>query len=157
MEPEQTNTIDEASEPQLAIPPPPVKPAKNPKRVAAGKKLVEHNKKAKEKMLEDIAEANANASKANANANEAVTTLKGYLEQQSAQTRARDGISLQEYQTPIIISGVLLLAGLYLWSSKRGSTPYPSPGPQQSAVDAQGHQTQPVIQPVKQSDDIYAI
>ena len=97
----------------------PVKPAKNPKRVAAGKKLVENNKKAKEKMLEIIAEANANASKANENANDAKNTLKNYLEQRSAKP------NLQEYQTPIVISGALLLAGLYLWSSKRVTAPTP--------------------------------
>ena len=104
----------------------PVKSAKNPKRVAAGKKLTEHNKKAKEKMLEDIAEANANASKANSNSDEAVNALNNYLKQS-----VKPSNSLQEYQTPIIIiSGALLLAGLYLWSSKLQSADQLSAPPQ---------------------------
>ena len=104
----------------------PVKSAKNPKRVAAGKKLTVYNKKAKEKMLEDIAEANANSSKANLNADEAVNALNNYLKQS-----VKPSNSLQEYQTPIIIiSGALLLAGLYLWSSKLQSADQLSAPPQ---------------------------
>ena len=81
MEPEQSksDTGGEGAgplEPQLVIdqPKPKVKPEKSLKRVDAGKKkLAEHNKKEKEKMLADIAQANANA-------NEANNTLKSYLE-----------------------------------------------------------------------------
>ena len=73
-------------------------------------------------MLEDIAEANANSSKANLNADEAVNALNNYLKQS-----VKPSNSLQEYQTPIIIiSGALLLAGLYLWSSKPQSAGQPS-------------------------------
>ena len=102
-----------------AAPPPESKPAKNPKRVAAGKKLVENNKKAKEKMLEDIAEANANALKANTNAEETRNTLKSYLEQKSnnKQSPSEKEISpLEKYQN-FIISGLLLIGGLYIWSA----------------------------------------
>lgn len=57
---------------------------KNPKRVAAGKQVVEH-KRAREKMLEEIAVANAAAVKATAiaddassKANEAINALKNH-------------------------------------------------------------------------------
>ena len=112
MEPEQTiHDIDEASPKPITISPASQKKVKNPKRIEAGKKLQEHNKRTKEKMLTDIAEANAKASKADANANEAMTTLKSYLEQQKQSP-------LQEYQTPIIVSSLLLLAGLYFWATR---------------------------------------
>ena len=124
MEPEQVSNIDEKQTEEQPSPAaePQSKSTKNPNRVAAGKKLTEHNKKAKEKMLEDIAEANANSSKANLNADEAVNALNNYLKQS-----VKPSNSLQEYQTPIIIiSGALLLAGLYLWSSKPQSADQPS-------------------------------
>ena len=150
MEPEQTiHDIDEAS-PKLITntdSPASQKKVKNPKRIEAGKKLQEHNKLAKEKILTDIAEANAKASKADANANEAMTTLKSYLEQQKQSP-------LQEYQTPIIITSLLLLAGLYLWSTKEAKQSDPAPSAPTngsangSAIDAQGQ---------KNNDDIYKI
>ena len=67
-------------------------------------------------MLADIAQANANA-------NEANNTLKGYLEQKEA-------IKPSVYRTPLIISGVMFLAGLYIWSSRpdpalRRTPPHP--------------------------------
>ena len=139
MEPEKT--IDIQHEPEVVDErPTPVKSAKNPKRVEAGKKMAAHHKKAKEKMLEDIAEANANA-------NEAMSTLKSYLEQRS-QPEKEVG-KLQKYQTPIIVSGALLLAGLYLWTTREVKQSAPTPPPQRFEqghnVDVQGH------------DNIYAI
>ena len=98
--------LEVSPEPQPVIDQPKlkVKPEKNLKRVEAGKKLAERNKKEKEKMLADIAQANANA-------NEANNTLKSYLEQKEASKPS-------VYQTPFIISGVVFLAGLYIWSSR---------------------------------------
>ena len=128
--------IEEASPEPIkkeVSPVPETKPIKNQKRVEAGKKLVEHNKKAKEKMLEDIAMANANA-------NEAKTILKDYLDKVP---KPPAGNKLQEYQTPIIISGALLIAALYIWSSKQQEEKIPSqpvPVPTNvNAVDVQGH------------------
>ena len=142
--------------PPAAEPTPESKPAKNPKRVAAGKKLVENNKKAKEKMLEDIAEARANAIKANTNAEETRNTLKSYLEQKSnnKQSPSEKQMSpLEKYQTHFIISGLLLIGGLYIWSAnptafKGKPTPVPETKPT----------PMPEAKPSKpQPDDLYTI
>ena len=118
MEPEQsesviTNTTEETVPVEQSQPE--VRPRKNPKRVEAGKKLAERNRKEKEKMLADIALANAKAS-------EADSALKSYLEQQKTPASF-------DYWTPgLIISGALVLVGLYVWASKpkeQPSTPTP--------------------------------
>ena len=80
MESEQNNNIvdEKQTEEQQGVPGVEfLKRAQNPKRVEAGKRLGENNKKAKEKMLADIAEANANA-------NEVKSTLTNYLDQMSS-------------------------------------------------------------------------
>ena len=151
MEPEQTiHDIDEAS-PKLITntdSPASQKKVKNPKRIEAGKKLQEHNKRAKEKILTDIAEANAKASKADANANEAMTTLKSYLEQQKQS-------SFQQYQTPIIVSSLLLLAGLYFWATRgtKQSDPTQFAPANESAVFAPANEEQDQ----QNNDDLYKI
>ena len=148
MQPAEPLNVVAAEPPNVIAAEPSSKPAKKPKRIAAGKKLQEHNKRAKEKMLEDIAEANANA-------NDAMSTLKNYLEHIKPDHGLPVGVRgetprqshLQEYQTPIVISGVLLLAGLYIWSSRPQKT-QEHPPPQQPAANPP---------PAKPVDDIYAI
>ena len=158
MEPEQTiHDIDEAS-PKLITntdSPASQKKVKNPKRIEAGKKLQEHNKLAKEKILTDIAEANAKASKADANANEAMTTLKDYLEQHSQPstlTRPTES-SFQQYS--IIVSSLLLLAGLYFWATRgtKQSDPTQFAPANESAVFAPANEEQDQ----QNNDDLYKI
>ena len=149
MEPEQTiHDIDEASPKPITNTDSPAsqKKVKNPKRIEAGKKLQEHNKLAKEKILTDIAEANAKASKADANANEAMTTLKSYLEQQKQS-------SFQQYS--IIVSSLLLLAGLYFWATRgtKQSDPTQFAPANESAVFAPANEEQDQ----QNNDDLYKI
>ena len=149
MEPEQSESVTtnatekvpvEQSQPEVR------QHKKNPKRVEAGKKLAERNKKEKEKMLADIALANAKAS-------ETDSALKSYLEQQRTSTPTPP-----DYLTPgLFISGVLVLVGLYIWASRPKEKP--------SAVKSTpvGDTPKPVLPPVTskpvviEDDDMYSI
>ena len=156
MEPEQTiHDIDEASPKPITNTDSPAsqKKVKNPKRIEAGKKLQEHNKRTKEKMLTDIAEANAKASKADANANEAMTTLKDYLEQRPSTLTRPTESSFQQYS--IIVSSLLLLAGLYFWATRgtKQSDPTQFALANESAVFAPANEEQDQ----QNNDDLYKI
>ena len=157
MESEKTNVTNTPQEQAASPEPEPAKRVKNQKRVEAGRKVQEHNKRTKEKMLTDIAEANAKASKADANANEAMTTLKDYLEQHSQPstlTRPTES-SFQQYQTPIIVSSLLLLAGLYFWATRgtKQSDPTQFAPANESAVFAPANEEQDQ----QNNDDLYKI
>ena len=155
MESEKTNVTNTPQEQAASPEPEPAKRVKNQKRVEAGRKVQEHNKRTKEKMLTDIAEANAKASKADANANEAMTTLKDYLEQRPSTLTRPTESSFQQYQTPIIVSSLLLLAGLYFWATRgtKQSDPTQFAPANESAVfpPAKGEQDQ------QNNDDLYKI
>ena len=153
MESEKTNVTNTPQEQAASPEPEPAKRVKNQKRVEAGRKVQEHNKRTKEKMLTDIAEANAKASKADANANEAMTTLKDYLEQRPSTLTRPTESSFQQYS--IIVSSLLLLAGLYFWATRgtKQSDPTQFAPANESAVFAPANEEQDQ----QNNDDLYKI
>ena len=147
MEPEQsesvTTTVEETvpaeqSQPEVK------QHKKNPKRVEAGKKLAEHNKKMKEQMLEAIALAKAKAS-------EVDNALQSYREASNREQQISKSTS-HNWTYGLVISGALVLVGLCFWASKEKPLANPTPKPTPKPV------TKPVvIKDTSLDDDMFLI